>query len=267
MAQTLLSSYLENPDFETMLHQVYDAVCASDLVKHYFVLAKKSSVLPDLRRFWPYLAPKPAIEYRRPPSPTASADIQLPESQFAEVAQTMARVFREWKVNPDHVPQLSHEILELLEESRSQTNDTMSSRLEAKEVNADMLRHFLKRYKIAADLMPSKALMAERGLAHKLWLRVDPESQVVRITGRIAISDAAFNDQVDEIMDRQAGKESSVRLQLDHDDGGRRLLLTQHALPYRHGIPMRLFVRYLRRIAMDLDQVHTSDKDGILSQA
>ncbi len=35
-------------------------------------------------------------------------------------------------------------------------------------------------------------------------------------------------------------------------------------LPCRHGIPMRLFVRYLRRFAMDLDQVHASDRDGIL---
>ncbi len=267
MPQILLRSYLENPDFEAILHQIYEAVCANDLVKHYFVLVKKSAVVPDLRRYWPYLAPKPAMEYRRPPSPTASVDIQLPESQFAEVVQTMARVFREWKMNPEHVPQLSHEILELLEESRSQTNDTLSSKLEAKEVSADKLQYFLKRYKIATEVMPSKALMAERGLAHKLWLKVDPEQQVVGIIGRILISDAAFNDQIDEIIERQTGRESSVRLTLEQDDAGRRLLLTRHRLPYRYGIPMRLFVRYLRRIAMDLDQVHVSDKDGILQAA
>jgi len=264
MTRNLLSSYLENPEFESILHQIYDAVCANDLIKHYFVLAKKSAVVPDLRRYWPYLTPKPALEYRRPPSPTASDDIQLPESQFAEVVQTMTRVFREWKVSPEHVPQLSHEILELLEESRSQTNDTLSSRLEAKEVSTDKLQYFLKRYKIGAEQMPSGALMAEHGLSHKLWLRVDPEQQVVRILGRILITDAAFNDQVDEIIERQAGRESSVRLQLEQDDAGRRLMLTHHQLPYRHGIPMRLFVRYLCRIAMDLDQVHVSDKDDIL---
>lgn len=267
MTRNLLSSYLENPEFESILHQIYDAVCANDLIKHYFVLAKKGAVLPDLRRYWPYLAPKPAIEYRRPPSPTASVDIQLPESQFAEIVQTMARVFREWKVNPEDVPQLSHEILELLEESRSQTNDTLPSRLEAKEVNADKIQYFLKRHKIGSETMPSGALMAERGLAHKLWLRVEPATQQVGILGRIAISDAAFNDQVDEIVERQAGKESSIRLQLEHDDLGRRLLRAELQLPYRHGIPMRLFVRYLRRIAMDLDQVHSSDKDGILRPA
>lgn len=267
MSTILLGSYLKEPEFESIIHQIYDMVCSNDLVKHYFVLAKKATVVNDLRRFWPYLTPKPALEYRRPATPTASTDIQLPDSQFSEVIQVMVRVFRERKVNPEHVPQLTHEILELTEESRSQTNDTLSSRLEAKEVSADKIMVFLKRYKIGSEVMPSKAIMAERGLSHKLWLQIDAAQQEVQLEGRIAISDAAFNDQIDEILERQAARESSIRLRLEHDDAGRRRLLAIHRLPYRHGIPMRLFVRVLRRFSMDLDQVHGSDKDDLLRPA
>lgn len=267
MSAILLGSYVIQPDFDKIIHQIHDAVCCNDLVKHYFVLAKKSTVTQDLRRYWPYLTPKAALEYRRPATPTASSDIQLPDAQFSEVIQVIARVFREWKVNPEHVPQLTHEILELTEESRSQTNDTLSSRLEALEVSADKILYFLKRYKISAEVMPSKAIMAERGLSHKLWLRIDTVQQEVQLEGRIAISDAAFSDQIDDILERQASRESSIKLELEQDDAGRRRLMARHRLPYRYGIPMRLFTRYLRRFSMDLDQVHASDKDDILRPA
>lgn len=267
MTTVLLHSYIKNADFESLIHQIHDGVCSNDLVKHYFVLAKKSAVVQDIKRYSSFLMPKAAMEYRRPASPTASVDIQLPESQFAEIIQIIGRVFRERKINPEHVPQLTHEILELTEESRSQTNDAISSKLEAKEVSVDKIQYFLKRYKISSDVMPSKAIMAERGLSHKLWLRIDSERRQVQIEGRIAVADAAFDDQLEEILERQASRDSVVLLKLEQDDAGRRRMVARHALPYEHGIPMRLFVRCLRRFSMDLDQVHSSDKDGILRPA
>jgi hypothetical protein len=267
MTTVLLNSYLKNPDFESILHQIHEVVCSNDLVKHYFVLAKKSVVVQDIKRYSNYLTPKTPMEYRRPASPTASADIQLPESQFMEINQIIGRVFREWKIDPEHVAQLTHEILELTEESRSQTNDTLSSKLDAKEVSVDKIQYFLKRYKISSDVMPSKAIMAERGLSHKLWLRVDSERRQLQIEGRIAVSDAAFDDQVDEIMERQANRDSFIQLKPEQDDAGRQRLVARHSLPFEHGIPMRLLVRCLRRFSMDLDQVHSSDKDGILQPA
>lgn len=267
MTTILLNAYLQKSEFETIVHQIYDEICSNDLVKHYLVLAKKNAILHDLRRYWPYLTPKPAIDYRRPAPPTASIDIRLPESQFAEISQIMARVFREWKVNPEHVPQLTHEILELIEESRSQTNDTLASKLEAKEVSADKLQYFLKRYKIATEVMPSKAIMVERGLPYKVWLRIDLEVQLLHIEGRIAITDAAFDDDIEAIMEQQAGLQSMVKLQLETAESGRRLLLARHQLSCANGIPMRLLVRYLQRFSMGLDQVMTLDKDGILRSA
>lgn len=263
MTVILLNSYLQSSEFETILEQIYDAVSSNDVVKHYFVLAKKNAVIQDMRRYWSYLTPKTALDYRRPAVPTASVDIQLPESQFSEVIQVIGRVFRQWKVNPDHVPQLTHEILELIEESRSRTNDTLPSRLEAKEVSSDKLQYFLKRYKISAEVMPSKAVIAERGLSHKLWLLIDPDQQRIVIEGRILVSDNAYQDQIEEIIEKHNSRESFVKVRLD-EDSERRRLIDRHHLSYAHGVPMRLFVRYLRRFSMELDRIHAADQDGLL---
>ncbi len=263
MTTILLPSYLQKADFDDFVHQFYDGLCCNDLVKHYVVLAKKGTILQDMKRYWSYLTPKTPLEYRRPATPSASVEIQLPESQFTEIVEVMTRVCRERKVNPEHVPQLTHEILELIEETRSQTNDLLPSKLEATEVEPDKLCHFLKRYKIFAEVMPSKNIMVERGLSHKLWLSIDAERKQISIEGRVYISDAAFDDQIDDILDRQSQMDSFVRLRLERGEG-KQHLLERHTLSCAHGIPMRLFTRYLRRFSSELDRVYSFDKEGVL---
>ncbi len=263
MKMLLLPTYLTNADFDDFIHQFYDGVCNNDLVKHYFVLAKKSAILQDMKRYWPYVTPKTVLDYRRPATPTASVDIQLPESQFAEIVQVMARVCRERKMNPEHVPQLTHEILELIEETRSQTNDMLPSKLDATEVDPDTLCHFLKRYKIFADVMPSKNIMVERGLSHKVWLAIDAEARRIHVEGRIYTSDMAFDDVIEQIIERQEAQDSFINLKLERGQGAQHLT-DRHALSYAHGIPMRLFTRYLRRFSSDLDRIYAFDKEGAL---
>ncbi len=263
MTTLLLPAYLTKAEFDEFIHQFHEGVCSNDFVKHYFVLAKKSTMLQDMRRYWSYLTPKTALEYRRPASPTASVEIQLPESQFSEVVDVMVEVCRAHKFKPEHVPQLTHEILELIEETRSQTNDLLPSKLEATEVEPDKLCYFLKREKIYGEIMPSKNIMVERGLSHKLWLSIDAEHKSITIEGRIYISDAAFDDQIDEILERQSEMDSFVRLRLERGEG-KQHLLERHTLSCAHGIPMRLFTRYLRRFSSELDRVYAFDKDGVL---
>jgi len=96
---------------------------------------------------------------------------------------------------------------------------------------------------------------------------MEPEQQEIHIEGRIIILDAAFDDQIEEVLERQSARESVISLQRETDDSGRRRLLARHALPYSYGVPMRLFVRYLNRFSMDFNNVHSLDKENILRPA
>ena len=66
----LLSSYVRKPEFEDFLNAFYDGVCESDMVKHYFFLAKKGVILQDMKKFSSYLTPKTSLDYRRPATAT-----------------------------------------------------------------------------------------------------------------------------------------------------------------------------------------------------
>lgn len=265
MSSILLNTYLGTKEFDQFLDQFYETVSLNDLVKHFFLLAKKPSIIQDLNRYWPYLIPKTVLEYRKPPTATASYEIQLPESQFSEITLIMTRLFRELKFNSEHAPQLIHEILEIIEETRSQTADTTPTVLSAKEVDSEKISLFLKRNKINSEVMPSKAIKTEKGLPHECWIRLDDEEKHLLIYGKIFIKDQAFDDQLTEIIQKQEDKESIVNLKLVRNAGPQHLY-TSHTLPYDNGIPMRLFIRYLNRFSMDLAGVYSFDKESILKK-
>ena len=260
---TLLTSYVRKPEFEDFLNAFYDAVCENDMVKHYFFLAKKGVILQDMKKFSSYLAPKTSLDFRRPAAATASTDIQLPDSQISEISQIMLRVFRAKKFPLEDVPQLTHEILEMIDETRSQTNDTAVSILYPDEIDSENVYKFLKKNKIDSEVMPSKALMAEKGLAHKVWIYLDHDEKTISVEGKIFIKDIAFDDQIEEIIEKQNNRDSFVKIRLERNQGAQHLH-ERHVLPFRNGIPMRLFVRYLNRFSRDIDQIYSTDSDDVL---
>jgi truncated hemoglobin YjbI len=176
MVSILLQPYLGTKELGQFLDQFYENVTQNDLVKHFFLLAKMPTIVQDLNRYWPYLMPKTALEYRKSPVETSSYEIQLPERQFSEISGIMMKLFRELKFNSEHAPQLIHEILEIIEETRSQTADTSPSVLNVKEVTPEKISLFLKR-KIFSEVMPSKTIKTEKGLAHESWIRLDNEEK------------------------------------------------------------------------------------------
>jgi hypothetical protein len=265
MTFVLLESYLGSKEFDEFIDKFYEAVAFNDLVKHFVILAKKTTIIQDLKRYSPYLISKSYLEYARPPSASSSSEIQLPELQFSEILVIMNRIFRQLKFDPDHVPQLTHEILEIIEETRSQTADTTPSVLKAKEVDSERISLFLKRNKIKCDVMPSKAIKTEKGLKHECWIRVADDDMRLLIYGKIFIKDQAFDDQINEIIDRQEQKESIVNLQLIRDAGPQHFY-SSHSLPYASGIPIRLLIRYLHRFSSDMAAVYNFDENSILEK-
>ena len=259
----LLNEYMKQDSFESIIDDFYNAVCSSDLVKHYFILAKKNTVVYDMKKYWPYLTLKTKIDYRRPATPSASSDIQLPESQFAEILVIINKIFRQYKIDPEHTSQLSHEILEIIEESRSQTNDTLPSILKPVEVNPEKIQFALKRNKIISEVMPSKAIATEKGLPYKTWIYLDQDTKRLTIECKAFVSDAAGQTEIDELLEKHNEKNNFVKVQLKAD-GYQRYLSESHDLPYKDGIPVRLFSRYLRRFSQDFDHIFKYDTEKVL---
>jgi hypothetical protein len=65
----------------------------------------------------------------------------------------------------------------MIDESRSQTNDTSVSILYPDEIDSDTICTYLKKNKIGSEIMPSKSIKAEFGLAHKVWIYLDYEQK------------------------------------------------------------------------------------------
>ena len=90
----LLQTYVKNENFDNIISDFYDEVKLSDLVKHYFLAAKKPGLIRDLKKYHVYLLPKSELEFNQRPTSSSLFDIQLPGNQFQEVTEILVKVLK-----------------------------------------------------------------------------------------------------------------------------------------------------------------------------
>lgn len=266
MMNNLLHDYLADQKFEKMMSDFHDEVKNSDLVKHYFLAAKKEVIMRDLKKYHCYLTPKSDYDYGQQPQPSSSSDIQIPGSQFQEVTQILGNVLRKNKIPMRDVSQLLHEILEIVEETRSQCNETEVSTLDLVEINPEKIYKLLSRNRIVSEVMPSKAIRTEKGLPFPIWIYTDYENKKLIIRGKIIIKDTAMQEDISKILEKSNSKVGFVNVKVEQDTGPQ-YLIDDHSIPFNDGIPIRLFTRYLRRFSNDFSQVFNNDENDVLKIA
>ena len=263
--KNLLHAFLEHTNFEKIISNFHDEVKKTDLVKHYFLAAKKPAIIQDLKKYYHYLTPKTAYEYTLPPTPSSKWELQLPSNQFQEVNHILGTELRKNKIKTVEAQQLQHEILEIIEETRSQCNETEVSKLDVVEISPDKIYQLLRRNKIFSEIMPSKAVRTERGLPHPIWIYTDYENKTVDVSSKIIIKESASQTDIDELLEKITANEKFIHLKLEQADVGPRYLTDGHHIPFNDGIPLRLFTRYLRRFSSEFDKTFTSDSEDILN--
>ena len=261
----LLQTYVKNENFENIISEFYDLVKSTDLVKHYFLAAKIPALIRDLKKYPVYLTPKSEHEFNQPPSSSAIYDVQLPANQFQEVSQILAKILRKYKVPSREASRLLHEILEIIEETRSQCNETEVSTLDRVEIDPEKIYKLLSRNRIASDVMPSKAVRTERGLPHPVWIHTDSDNRMLLIKSKIVIKDSAMQDQIEEVIEKTQISPKFLEIKLDNESGPQ-ALVDSHEIPFLDGIPIRLFIRYLRRFSSDFSRIYSFDKESILKE-
>lgn len=260
---SLLRAYVQNKSFKEAVKGFYDNLAEIDAAKHFLFLAKKDQIIKDLKKYWPYVTPKSEREYKESPTPSAPHSIQLPRSQFHVVSDTLEKAMLDHAIRKDHIAQLCHDSLEVIEESRSQTNDDFLSVLDSIDVDAGSLHLLLKRQKVYSEITPAKEVHVKRGLSHDVWVHIDHDEKHLLIEGKIYIRDTAIEDQIEDIIFKQNAKHGIVRLKMQ-EEVDKIYLYDRHILPFGNGVPVRLLVKYLKRFSMELHLTHNFDSDKIL---
>ena len=261
--EILLSTFKKRSDFELIMSDFHDAVSASGVVNHYLLGTTKNIILKNMWRYTIYLMPHTDYEYSQLPSPTSKFEIQLPSNQFMEVVILLEAVLYKYKVRAEEIVRLRHEILEIVEETRDQCNETEISTLDAVEVNNKKISELLKRKNINSDEMPSGVLKTGRGLPQPLWIDIKEEEKKIYLSSKIFIKDSASNTDIDELMEKIEARKRFIEFKLV-DDNGPTHLTDFHVFPTGDGIPIRLFIRYLRKFSNEFDLIYTADSHDIL---
>lgn len=261
--KSLLSSLRNRKDFEIIMNEFHDAVSASAVVNHYLLGTSKNMIIKNIWKYTAYLVPRSDFEYSQIPTASSRPEIQLPSHQFIEVISLLETTLQKYKVRLDDIPRLRHEILEIVEETRDQGNETEISLLDAVEINNKKIRELLKRKKINSEELTSGLIKTGWGLPHPLWIDAHQDEKKIYISSKIVIKDSASNSDIDELMDKIEARKRFLNLTL-HEEDGPAYLTDAHTIPFGDGIPIRLFIRYLRKFSNEFDLIYINDSNNIL---
>lgn len=163
--------------------------------------------------------PKSDYDYAQQPQPSSKSDIQIPGSQFQEVTLILGKVLRKNKIPVREVSQLLHEILEIVEATHSQCNETEVSTLDLVEINPEKIYKLLSRNRIVSAVMSSKAIRTEKGLPFPIWFYTDYENKSRVIHGKIIIKDTAKQENISKILEKSNSKVGFMNVKGEQDTG------------------------------------------------
>lgn len=260
---SVLENYVKEKILDEIIFDFYDQVRANDFVKHFFLAAKKNTILADLKKYHFYLAEKSGYDYSQMPVASSNWDVQLPSSQFKEIVHILGKILIAKKINFDCIPQLKHEILEIIEETRSQCAEIELSTLNLKEASPYKITQLLTRHRIRSEVMPSREIKTEKGLQHPVWIDIDYDNINLIVKSKIYFKASASNTEISELHNKINEKIFFLKPKIESDAGGS-CIYDQHYLPFAGGIPIRLLIRYLRRFSMEFSQLYIFDNEKIL---
>jgi hypothetical protein len=95
---------------------------------------------------------------------------------------------------------------------------------------------------------------------------VNQAEKKIYVSSKIFIKDSASNTDIDELIEKIEARKRFLNLKLVEDKGTPHFF-DSHVFSIGDGIPIRLFVRYLRKFSNEFDLVYVNDSGNILKTA
>ncbi len=251
----------------SILQALFTQVTANRSISHFFISVHMDALIADVFKFSHFVMEQPENHYRYPMRAQKSSmpAIQVSSTVFEEVHKTLLQILKDQGIADDHIPKLSFEILEIVEESRAQFSDTVMMVLNMEDVTQDSLLQLFKRFKFNAKLAGKNEVSVESGIDMPIIVKIRPKDKSIILIGKAVSVENSLLKDVAEIAEIAKEKYPLFPMKVVEDDDDWPFLLMEKSFSYENGVPLRLLFRLSKSFSTALHRNVKCDPQKILA--
>ena len=259
----LLDKYEDDAKLNRMLTTFYSRVSNEVAIKHFFMDLSLEKMLTDMSRFSQFILDRPEKTYTDSPTQTNDSSIQVGFTSFKEICHHLVEVFKEENIEAEDIPKLATDIMEIIEESKAESSDRISTVYQVDNINYDHLIEIFSHAKIKSELDEENILNIHVGGSQTpIYLKLNKKHQKILFFGRARLKN---NDQpaLDKII-AMANEAYTFFPVSRFEEDGDFYLYAEHTFSMQEGVPTRLLIRIAKQFTTFFESALRCDKEKVL---
>ena len=259
----LLAKYEDDKKLNRLLSTFYNRVSNEVTVKHFFMALSLEKMLSDLGRFNQFILDKPEKMYTDSPAQTADSASQVSSSSFKEICRHLVEVLKEESIEEEDIPRLVTDMMEIIEESRAEAFDRISTIYQVDNINYDHLIEIFSHANITAEVDEKSILnIRVRGSQPPIYLKLNKTNQELYFFGKVRCETNDLNSLNEIIIKANEGYPHLPVSAIAED--GNLYLYAEHKFSIQNGLPTRLLNRIAKQFVVFFESAIRCDQLRIL---
>ena len=253
----ILDYYGGLPKLKLIVQSFRKTILSTIEVKHFLFTPNFDKLYADQVNYLRYVFPRADKENKEPIKQTSSDDYRIPTWQYDQVVQILQKILREeFGVLENDIVRMSAHILELVEESRAQSDDMNSHIWKPADVSLVNIKKFYETNGHVSKLdYDANEVKVIDGLSFPISAKIIPKDKVLQLNA-ISTHDAGLSkEDVNEIAELLSQKFSRLKIETTLN-GKNNSIVARHNLPFENYVPKRLFLRLTQKFAEAFVEVH-----------
>jgi hypothetical protein len=263
----LLEKY-KNPSLllNLILSDFFENVNANKRTNHFFLEVKLKLMCSDVENFSHFTMNKAPRLYSNIPEQTSDKFNQVGSSVFGEIYNELVEVLRHHKINFIDIPQLSFEIMEIVEEARMQFRDDTLMIIDTESVSLENLIKNLSEYKIQSKFLGINEIILKTGLEFPTRIKLRAKDKTLSIKCVAVSIEKTKVEDLNGLITTCNEKYPFFSIKAMDDEDDWPFLYSEVIFSYSNGIPKRLLLRNIQYFSSVFTLCVKCDKDKLLQK-